>query len=156
MLLNRISTQNIKGDAFGGLTAAVVALPMALAFGVAATGDPGPGLWGAVIIGLVAAFFGGTPTLISEPTGPMTVVFTSVILSFTATAPDKETAMAMAFTVVILAGLFQILFGVFRLGRYVTQMPYTVISGFMSGIGAILVILQLPAFLGQEAKGGVM
>ena len=156
MLLNRISTQNIKGDAFGGLTAAVVALPMALAFGVASTGDPGPGLWGAVIIGLVAAFFGGTPTLISEPTGPMTVVFTSVILSFTATAPDKETALAMAFTVVILAGLFQILFGVFRLGRYVTQMPYTVISGFMSGIGAILVILQLPAFLGQEAKGGVM
>ena len=156
MFLNHISTQNIKGDAFGGLTAAVVALPMALAFGVAATGDPGPGLWGAVIIGLVAAFFGGTPTLISEPTGPMTVVFTSVILSFTATAPDKETALAMAFTVVILAGLFQILFGVFRLGRYVTQMPYTVISGFMSGIGAILVILQLPAFLGQEAKGGVM
>ena len=156
VFLNRISTQNIKGDAFGGLTAAVVALPMALAFGVAATGNPGPGLWGAVIIGLVAAFFGGTPTLISEPTGPMTVVFTSVIISFTATAPDKETAMAMAFTVVILAGLFQILFGVFRLGRYVTQMPYTVISGFMSGIGAILVILQLPAFLGQKASGGVM
>ena len=155
MLQNRISTQNIKGDAFGGLTAAVVALPMALAFGVAATGDPGPGLWGAVIIGLVAAFFGGTPTLISEPTGPMTVVFTAVIISLTATAPDKETGLAMAFTVVMLAGLFQILFGVFRLGRYVTQMPYTVISGFMSGIGAILVILQLPAFLGQEAQGGV-
>ncbi len=155
MLLNRISTQNIKGDAFGGLTAAVVALPMALAFGVAATGEPGPGLWGAVIIGLVAAFFGGTPTLISEPTGPMTVVFTSVIISLTASAPNKETGLAMAFTVVILAGLFQILFGVFRLGRYVTQMPYTVISGFMSGIGAILVILQLPAFLGQEAQGGV-
>ena len=108
-----------------------------------------------MIIGLVAAFFGGTPTLISEPTGPMTVVFTAVIISLTATAPDKETGLAMAFTVVMLAGLFQILFGVFRLGRYVTQMPYTVISGFMSGIGAILVILQLPAFLGQEAQGGV-
>tara|TARA_Y100000739_G_scaffold209538_1_gene199472 strand:- start:294 stop:1943 length:1650 start_codon:yes stop_codon:yes gene_type:complete len=155
-LLNRINANNLRGDAFGGLTAAVVALPMALAFGVAATGDPAPGLWGAVIIGLVASLFGGTPTLISEPTGPMTVVFTSVILSLTATAPDKETAMAMAFTVVILAGIFQILFGVFRLGRYVTQMPYTVISGFMSGIGAILVILQLPAFLGQEASGGVI
>ena len=155
-MLNRINANNLRGDAFGGLTAAVVALPMALAFGVAATGDPAPGLWGAVIIGLVASLFGGTPTLISEPTGPMTVVFTSVILSFTATAPDKATAMAMAFTVVILAGLFQILFGVFRLGRYVTQMPYTVISGFMSGIGAILVILQLPAFLGQTASGGVM
>ena len=155
-MLNRIHANNLRGDAFGGLTAAVVALPMALAFGVAATGDPAPGLWGAVIIGLVASLFGGTPTLISEPTGPMTVVFTSVILSLTATAPDKETAMAMAFTVVILAGIFQILFGVFRLGRYVTQMPYTVISGFMSGIGAILVILQLPAFLGQKASGGVI
>ena len=155
-MLNRINANNLRGDAFGGLTAAVVALPMALAFGVAATGDPAPGLWGAVIIGLVASLFGGTPTLISEPTGPMTVVFTSVILSLTATAPDKETAMAMAFTVVILAGIFQILFGVFRLGRYVTQMPYTVISGFMSGIGAILVILQLPAFFGQEASGGVI
>ena len=155
-MLNRIHANNLRGDAFGGLTAAVVALPMALAFGVAATGDPAPGLWGAVIIGLVASLFGGTPTLISEPTGPMTVVFTSVILSLTATAPDKETAMATAFTVVILAGIFQILFGVFRLGRYVTQMPYTVISGFMSGIGAILVILQLPAFLGQKASGGVI
>ena len=155
-MLNRIHANNLRGDAFGGLTAAVVALPMALAFGVAATGDPAPGLWGAVIIGLVASLFGGTPTLISEPTGPMTVVFTSVILSLTATAPDKETALAMAFTVVILAGIFQILFGVFRLGRYVTQMPYTVISGFMSGIGAILVILQLPAFLGQKASGGVI
>ena len=155
-MLNLIHANNLRGDAFGGLTAAVVALPMALAFGVAATGDPAPGLWGAVIIGLVASLFGGTPTLISEPTGPMTVVFTSVILSLTATAPDKETVMAMAFTVVILAGIFQILFGVFRLGRYVTQMPYTVISGFMSGIGAILVILQLPAFLGQKASGGVI
>ena len=130
---------------------------MALAFGVASGAGAAAGLWAAVIIGLVAALFGGTPTLISEPTGPMTVVFTSVILSFTATAPDKETALAMAFTVVILAGLFQILFGVFRLGRYVTQMPYTVISGFMSGIGIILVILQLAPFLGQASpKGGVI
>ena len=153
-MLNRISISNLRGDAFGGVTAAVIALPMALAFGVAATGDPAPGLWGAVIIGLVASLFGGTPTLISEPTGPMTVVFTSVILSFTATAPDKETAMAMAFTVVILAGLFQILFGVFRLGRYVTQMPYTVISGFMSGIGAILVFSSCPPFWGRPHRAG--
>ena len=77
-MLNRISTSNLRGDAFGGVTAAVIALPMALAFGVAATGDPAPGLWGAVIIGLVASLFGGTPTLISEPTGPMTcLLYTS-------------------------------------------------------------------------------
>jgi len=156
-LLNRINTNNLKGDVFGGLTAAVIALPMALAFGIASGAGAAAGLWGAVIIGLVASLFGGTPTLISEPTGPMTVVFTSVIISFTATADSPEQALAMAFTVGVLAGVFQILFGVCRLGRYVTMMPYTVISGFMSGIGIILVLLQLGPFLGQSTpKGGVM
>ncbi|MEC8095900.1 MAG: SulP family inorganic anion transporter [Cyanobacteriota bacterium] len=154
MFLNHISTRNIKGDVFGGVTAAVVALPMALAFGVASGAGAAAGLWGAVIIGLVASLFGGTPTLISEPTGPMTVVFTAVILNFTIQIPDQATALAMAFTTVILAGVFQILFGFFRLGRYITMMPYTVISGFMSGIGVILVILQLAPFLGQSSPSG--
>ena len=156
-MLNRISAINLRGDAFGGLTAAVIALPMALAFGIASGAGAAAGLWGAVIIGLVASLFGGTPTLISEPTGPMTVVFTSVIISFTATADSPEQALAMAFSVGLLAGVFQILFGVFRLGRYITMMPYTVISGFMSGIGIILVLLQLGPFLGQDAPtGGVL
>ena len=154
MLLNQVSARHWRGDLFGGITAAVVALPMALAFGVASGAGAAAGLWGAVIIGLMAALFGGTPTLISEPTGPMTVVFTSVIVSLSATAGDQETALALAFSVVILAGLFQILFGVCRLGRYVTMMPYTVISGFMSGIGIILVLLQLAPFLGQPAPAG--
>jgi SulP family sulfate permease len=162
-LLNRINATNIRGDVFGGLTAAVIALPMALAFGIAvgnASGAPevgaAAGLWGAVIIGLVASLFGGTPTLISEPTGPMTVVFTSVVISFASTAESPQKALAMAFTVGVLAGIFQILFGLFRLGRYITMMPYTVISGFMSGIGIILVLLQLAPFLGQDPTGGVM
>jgi len=154
-LLNHISTRNIKGDLFGGVTAAVIALPMALAFGVASGAGAAAGLWGAVLVGLFAALFGGTPTLISEPTGPMTVVMTAVIASFT--AQDPENGLAMAFTVVMLAGVFQILFGMLKLGRYVTQMPYTVISGFMSGIGIILMVLQLGPFLGQAIpKGGVM
>ncbi|MEB3333117.1 MAG: SulP family inorganic anion transporter [Synechococcaceae cyanobacterium] len=158
-VLNHISTNNIKGDLFGGLTAAIVALPLALAFGVAAFGaNPGgasAGLWGAVLVGLFAALFGGTPSLISEPTGPMTVVFTAVIASLTARNPDN--GLAMAFTVVMLAGVFQIAFGLLKLGRYITQMPYTVISGFMSGIGIILVVLQIGPFLGEAIpKGGVM
>jgi SulP family sulfate permease len=158
-VLNHISTNNIKGDLFGGVTAAIVALPLALAFGVAAFGaNPGgasAGLWGAVLVGLFAALFGGTPTLISEPTGPMTVVFTAVIASLTARNP--ENGLAMAFTVVMLAGVFQIVFGLLKLGRYITQMPYTVISGFMSGIGIILVVLQIGPFLGEVIpKGGVM
>ena len=154
-VFNRISANNLRGDLFGGVTAAVIALPMALAFGVASGAGATAGLWGAVLIGLFAALFGGTPTLISEPTGPMTVVMTAVIASLTARNPEH--GMAMAFTVVMLAGLFQIGFGVLRLGRYVTQMPYTVISGFMSGIGLILIILQLGPFLGQASpKGGVI
>ena len=154
-LLNHISTNNIKGDLFGGVTAAVIALPMALAFGVASGAGAAAGLWGAVLVGLFAALFGGTPTLISEPTGPMTVVMTAVIASLTAS--DPENGLAMAFTVVMLAGLFQIAFGFLKLGRYITQMPYTVISGFMSGIGFILIILQLGPFLGQAIpKGGVI
>ncbi len=154
-VLNHISTTNIKGDLFGGVTAAIVALPLALAFGVASGAGAAAGLWGAVLVGLFAALFGGTPSLISEPTGPMTVVMTAVIASLTARNP--ENGLAMAFTVVMLAGIFQMVFGVLKLGRYITQMPYTVISGFMSGIGFILIILQLGPFLGQAIpKGGVM
>jgi sulfate permease, SulP family len=154
-MLNHISTTDIQGDLFGGVTAAIVALPLALAFGVASGAGAAAGLWGAVLVGLFAALFGGTPTLISEPTGPMTVVMTGVIASLTARNP--ENGLAMAFTVVMLAGVFQIVFGLLKLGRYITQMPYTVISGFMSGIGFILIILQLGPFLGQAIpKGGVM
>jgi SulP family sulfate permease len=105
-----------------------------------------------VLVGLFAALFGGTPTLISEPTGPMTVVFTAVVASLIAASPEQ--GMSMAFTVVMLAGLFQLAFGAMKLGRYVTMMPFTVISGFMSGIGFILIILQMPGILGQAAPGG--
>jgi SulP family sulfate permease len=157
-LFNRIHVGNLKGDLFGGVTATVVALPMALAFGVASGAGAEAGLYGAVLVGLFAALFGGTPTLISEPTGPMTVVFTAVIVTLMAPDPvtglPPENGMAMAFTTVMLAGLFQVLFGVLKLGRFVTLMPYTVISGFMSGIGLILIIIQLPALLGHASPGG--
>ena len=151
-ITNKIHFRNLRGDLFGGVTAAVIALPMALAFGVASGAGAASGLWGAVLVGFFAALFGGTPTLISEPTGPMTVVMTAVIANLTAADPDN--GMAMAFTVVMLAGVFQMIFGALRLGKYVTMMPYTVISGFMSGIGIILVILQLAPFLGQPSPGG--
>ena len=154
-ITNKIHFRNIQGDIFGGLTAAVIALPMALAFGIASGAGASAGLWGAVLVGFFAALFGGTPTLISEPTGPMTVIMTAVIANLTASNP--ENGMAMAFTVVMMAGLFQILFGVLKFGKYVTMMPYNVISGFMTGIGLILIILQTAPFLGQASpKGGVI
>lgn len=154
-ITNRINFRHVRGDVFGGVTAAIIALPMALAFGVASGAGAAAGLYGAVLVGFFAALFGGTPTLISEPTGPMTVVMTAVIAKLI--ADDPENGLAMAFTVVMMAGIFQIIFGALKLGKYVTQMPYTVISGFMSGIGIILIILQLAPFMGQAApKGGVV
>jgi len=154
-ITNTIHFRNLKGDILGGLTAAVVALPMALAFGIASGAGASAGLWGAILVGFFAALFGGTPTLISEPTGPMTVILTAVIAELTANNP--ENGLAMAFTVVMMAGCIQILFGGLRLGRYITMLPYNVISGFMTGIGVILIFLQLPPFLGQEApQGGVL
>ena len=154
-VFNEIHLRNIKGDMFGGVTAAVIALPMALAFGVASGAGAEAGLYGAILVGLFAALFGGTPTLISEPTGPMTVVFTAVIAKLIAS--DPVNGMAMAFTVVIMAGIFQILFGTLRLGKFVTLMPYTVISGFMSGIGIILIILQIAPLMGSASPtGGVI
>lgn len=150
--LNTIRFDNLRGDLFGGVTAAIVSLPLALAFGVASGAGPEAGLHGAVLVGLFAALFGGTPTLISEPTGPMTVVMAAVVTMMVAENPDN--GVAMAFTVVVMAGVFQMLFGALRLGRYITMMPYSVISGFMSGIGVILIILQIAPFVGQPAPAG--
>jgi len=154
-ITNTIHFRNLRGDILGGITTAVVALPMALAFGIASGAGAAAGLWGAILVGFFAALFGGAPSLISEPTGPMTVIVTAVIAELTASHPD--TGLAMAFTVIMMAGGFQILFGVLRLGRYITMLPYNVISGFMTGIGVILIFVQLAPFLGQETpKGGVI
>ncbi|MGH1395790.1 MAG: SulP family inorganic anion transporter [Trichormus sp.] len=152
--INKIHFRNWRGDLFGGLTAAIVALPLALAFGVASRAGAIAGLYGAIIVGFFAALFGGTPAQVSGPTGPMTVVVTTVIATLMGRYPD--TGLEIAFTVVMLGGLMQILFGVMRLGQYITLLPYTVISGFMSGIGVIIIFLQLPPLLGYAGTGGVV
>lgn len=155
LVLNKLTFSNFRGDLLGGLTAAIVSLPMALTFGIASGVGAEAGLYGAILIGLFASLFGGTPTLISEPTGPMTVVMASVVAGLIASNP--ENGLAMAFTVVMLAGIFQIFFGAMKLGKYITLMPYSVVSGFMSGIGVILIILQLAPALGQAPpSGGVL
>lgn len=144
------SPSSFRDDVFGGLTAAVVALPLALAFGVASGAGPIAGLYGAIATGFFAALFGGTPVQISGPTGPMTVVMGAVIATHANNLPE-------AFTIVMLGGLLQAGFGVFGLGRYVTYTPVSVVSGFMSGIGVIIMIIQTLPFLGlPAASGGVI
>jgi len=145
--MTNLSFRNFRGDLFGGLTAAVVALPLALAFGVASGLGPIAGLYGAIATGFFAAVFGGTPAQVSGPTGPMTVVMGAVVASHAENLPE-------AFAIVILGGLLQIVFGAARLGRYVTYTPYSVVSGFMTGIGAIIIILQTLPFFGLPQAGG--
>lgn len=140
---------NLRGDIYGGLTAAVVALPLALAFGVASGAGALAGLYGAILAGFFAAVFGGTPAQVSGPTGPMTVVMALIITHF-AQNP------LVAFTVVMMGGLFQILFGLLKFGRYINLVPYPVISGFMSGIGCIIIILQFAPLVGQATPEGAV
>ncbi|MDA0305498.1 MAG: SulP family inorganic anion transporter [Proteobacteria bacterium] len=145
-LIHGLRFDNIRGDIFGGLTAAVVALPLALAFGVASGAGPVSGLYGAIIVGFFAAIFGGTPSQVSGPTGPMTVVMAVIIARYI----DQP---AMAFSVVVMGGMFQIMFGALRLGRYINLVPFPVVSGFMTGIGCIIIVLQLAPFLGLSHPG---
>lgn len=139
----------MKGDLVGGLTASIIALPLALAFGIASGLGASAGLWGAIILGFFAALFGGTKTQISGPTGPMTVISASIVLLF----KDDFSSIMSIFA---LAGAFQIIFGVLKIGGFVKYIPYPVISGFMSGIGIIIIILQLNPMLGQTSVGNVL
>ena len=154
--------RNLRGDLFGGVTAAVVALPLALAFGNAALGEGGAvyGLYGAVVVGFFAALFGGTPSQVSGPTGPMSVAVAGVVATLAALGVNQDLAagelLPLVMAAVVLGGLFQILFGLLRLGRYVTLVPYSVVSGFMSGIGVIILLLQVGPFLGISTRGGVV
>ena len=149
ILINKISSKHIKGDIFGGLTAAVIALPLALAFGVSSGAGAIAGVYGAIFVGFFAALFGGTATQVSGPTGPMSVVMALVLTQLVGSHPD--TGLILAFTCVIVAGLFQILFGLLKLGKYFVMVPYPVISGFMTGIGIIIILLQISPLLGNAS-----
>lgn len=139
--------RTLRGDVFGGLTTAVVGLPVALAFGVASGLGAMAGLYGAIALGFFAAIFGGTNSQISGPTGPMAVAMAVVVTTHANT-------LAEAMTVVVMAGLIQALLGLVRFGRFVSYTPYSVISGFMSGIGVIIIVLQTLPFLGAAAVTG--
>ena len=144
---------NIKGDAFGGITAGIVALPLALAFGVSSGLGPTAGLYGAIFISFFAALFGGTNTQISGPTAPMTAVSMIIIAGIIAANDGNvEKALPVILTVFLLAGLMQIGLGVIGLGKYIRYIPYPVVSGFMTAIGVIILLTQILPSLGYYPK----
>ena len=140
--------RNLKGDLTGGMTAGIVALPLALAFGVQSGLGAIAGLYGAMIVGFFAALLGGTATQVSGPTGPMTVITASVIATAIELTGSLERGMGIIIGAFMLAGGFQILFGLLQFGKYIKYIPYPVLSGFMSGIGIIIVILQVFPLIG--------
>ena len=144
---------NIKGDFIGGLTAGIVALPLALAFGDQTALGPMSGLYGAIAIAILAALFGGTPTQVSGPTAPMTVVAASVISSalLETGAETVAEAVPLILATFFIAGALEVVFGIIRLGRYIKYIPYPVVSGFMSGIGVIIILTQIFPLLGYDA-----
>ena len=161
-LIHGLHSRNIKGDLLGGLTAAVVALPLALAFGNAALGPGGAiyGLYGAIVTGFLAALLGGTPAQVSGPTGPMSVTVAGIVASMAALGLNQDLGageiLPTVMAAVVIGGIFEALLGVLRLGRYITLVPYSVVSGFMSGIGFIILVLQLGPFIGISTTGGVV
>lgn len=139
----------VRGDIFGGVAAGVVALPLALAFGVASGLGPVAGLYGAIVTGIIAALFGGTPVQITGPTGPMTLVVAGVLAANL--LPSGSANLPLVVGIFVVAGLMQIAFGLLRIGSYIRYVPYPVISGFMSGIGVIIILQQLFPMLGANA-----
>ena len=137
--------QTFRGDIFGGITSAIVALPVALAFGVASGLGAAAGIYGAIAVGFFAALLGGTRSQISGPTPSMTIAMAVIVTTHASTLGE-------ALTVVVMGGLLQILLGISKLGRFVAYTPYVVISGFMSGIGIIIILIQILPFLGAPTS----
>lgn len=153
-LKSTLDFSNFRGDLFGGITAGIVALPLALAFGAQTELGAIAGLYGAIALGILAALFGGTPVQISGPTAPMTVVSAVLITDVVNYAGGVEAAMPMIIGIFFLAGLLEVLLGVLRIGKYIKFIPYPVVSGFMSGIGVIIIISQIFPLLGAAAPPG--
>ena len=144
---------HFRGDLFGGITAGIVALPLALAFGLQSGLGAAAGLYGAIFISFFAALFGGTNTQISGPTAPMTAVSMVVIAGIIAGSEgDINRALPMILIVFLLAGIFQIALGFMKVGQYIRYIPYPVVSGFMTGIGVIILITQFLPLLGYYPK----
>ena len=150
ILPTNYSLDRFKGDLFGGITVTVVVIPLSIAFGVASGLGASAGIYGAIAVGFFAAVFGGTPTQISAPTAAMIVAIAVIVTSYAESVFE-------AFLIISMAGILQILLGLSKIGRYIQYTPRIVISGFMSGVGVIIMAIQLLPFFGiTSVSSGVL
>jgi SulP family sulfate permease len=151
----------LAGDLWGGVSAMLVALPSAIAFGVTiyaplggsfGARGAGAGILGATALGLVASVFGGTRRLISAPCAPAAAVLSALAIQWSQQGTPASSAAVMLAIVALLTAAFQMLFGAVGLGRLIKYMPYPVVSGYLTGVGLLIILSQLPKVLG--APGG--
>ena len=140
-------TSNLRGDTFGGIVAGATMLPQAMAYGIVSGLGPVAGLYGTMAVCLFAGVFGGTRGMIGGPNMFVAVAMAAVVAEYAAN-------LAEAFTAAMLAGLIQLAFGALKLGRYVAYIPYSLMSGFFTAAGLLIVVTQVVPALGGEAAGG--
>jgi SulP family sulfate permease len=147
---NNIKTMhtNLKGDFLSGLTVAIIALPLALAFGVGSGLGPVAGIWAAIVGGIFGGIFGGSKLGVSGPTGPLMVQLGALLITFQTISGGIDIIAAV--TIVFLSGVILVGFSMMRVARFIYYTPYSVVAGFMCGIGFIVMLLEFNAFLGVE------
>ncbi|MBD3671970.1 MAG: SulP family inorganic anion transporter [Planctomycetaceae bacterium] len=150
----KVMGSNVGNDLMAGLTVAVIALPLALAFGVASGLGPEAGMWAAICGGLFVGIFGGSKVGMSGPTGPK-VVQLAAIVEMTRLASGEPDANFI-FTLVFLSGLVCMALAFLKVGRFIYYVPYSAVSGFMCGIGAIIILLEIPPMLGFATPSSVI
>ena len=155
--------RHLGGDLWGGFAAMMVALPSAIAFGVTILAPLGPqfgaqgavaGLIGVIFLGLIAALLGGTQRLISAPSAPAAAVISALAIQMVHQGQEPASILLMLFMVAVCSSLLQILLGAFGVGQLIRYMPFPVVSGYLSGVGLIIITSQLPKLLGVPADTG--
>ena len=141
-MISKLKLNILFGDILGGINSAIIALPQALAFGVATGFGAGAGLWGAIILCFIAGIIGTKTPMISGITGPAAIVLASIMHTL---HYDVNTVIV----IIAMAGILQIILSMTQLLNIVKYIPYPVISGFMNGVGIIIIILQLNPLIGH-------
>ena len=145
---------NIRGDILSGITVAIIALPLALAFGEISQLGPVAGIWGAIAGGIIGGLFGGCMVGVSGPTAPKAAQIATFMSLFVIGSTDRPDLIA-AFSIIFLSGLVLVFISLLKISRFIHLTPYSVIAGFMCGIGVIVILTQINAFLGLEAEKNI-
>ena len=152
-----LSTRHLSGDIWGGFAAMLVALPSAIAFGVTILAPLGShfsaqgaiaGIVGVILLGFIAALFGGTQRLISAPCAPAAAVLSALTIQMSQQGSQAPAILLTLFLVALISSATQIMFGTLRFGQLIRYMPFPVVSGYLSGVGLIIIFSQLPKLLG--------